>query len=108
LGAQAYEAFAAMLRINTSIDLDVPTFNANFGAITHFDQMHFEMRLNEIGRGRLLASSQTPREEWIIALQELNAPKGEDPFEVGCLYSLLRLNPSVCLLEHNHTTNFST
>jgi hypothetical protein len=109
LGAQAYEAFGAMLRVNTSIELNVPTFDANFGAIEPFDQMHIEMRLNEVGRGRLLASSQTPREEWIIALQELNSPNVEEYlFEVGCLYSLLRLNPSVCLLEINDIIISST
>jgi hypothetical protein len=107
LGAQAYEAFGAMLRVNTSIDLHLPAFDATFGAIKPFHQMHIEKRLNEVGRGRLLASIQTPREEWIIALQELNAP-GDDLFEVGCRYSLLRLNPSVCLLEPNHTTNSGT
>jgi hypothetical protein len=35
----------------------------------------------------------------------LNAPNDDDPFEIGCLYSLLRLNPSVCMLELNDITN---
>jgi hypothetical protein len=43
-------------------------------------------------------SSQTPREEWVDALQELIARNDDDLFEVGCLYSLFQLNPSVCLL----------
>jgi hypothetical protein len=110
LGAQAYEAFGAMLRVNTSIKLDLPPFDDAVGDekdIDYFNQMCIEERLNGVSRGRLLASSQTPREEWINALQELNAPNNNDLFEIGCLYSLLRLNPSVCLLEFNDTTNTS-
>jgi hypothetical protein len=68
-------------------------------------QMLIEQRLNEVGRGRLLASSQTPREECVDALQELNAPHDTNFFKVSCLYGLLRLNPSICLLELNATTN---
>jgi hypothetical protein len=108
LGAKAYEAFGAMLRVNTSIELDFPAVDADFldeREIEYFNPMLIEQRLNEVGRGRLLASSQTPREEWINALQKLNAPNRDDLFEIGCLYSLLRLNPSVCMLELNDTTN---
>jgi hypothetical protein len=123
LGAQAYEAFRAMLRVNTSIELDLPLFDDAVGderEIEYFNQMLIEQRLNEVGRGRLLASSQTPREEWINALQELNAPNDDDLFKIGnapndddlfkiaCLYSLLRLNPSICMLEQNDTTNSDT
>jgi hypothetical protein len=108
LGAQAYDAFGAMLRVNTSIELVHPVFDAAVGDerdIEHFNQMRIEQRLNQVGRGRLWASSQTPREEWVDALQELNAPNDNYLFEVGCLYSLLRLNPSVCLMDLNDTTN---
>jgi hypothetical protein len=108
LGAQAYEAFGAMLRVNTSIKLDLPTFDDAVGDqkdFEHLKQMRIEQLLNAVGRGRLLVSNQTPREDWVNALQELNAPNN-DAFKVGCLYSLLRLNPSVCLLEVNDTTNF--
>jgi hypothetical protein len=42
--------------------------------------MRIEKRLNEVGRGRLLESSQTPREEWVNALQELNALHDDDDF----------------------------
>jgi hypothetical protein len=111
LGALAYEAFGAMLRVNTSLILDLPVFDAAVGDerdIKHFDQMLIEQQLNEVGRGKLLTSSQTPREAWVDALQELNTPNDDDLFEVGCLYSLLRLNPSVCLVEVNHTTNPGT
>jgi hypothetical protein len=108
LGAQAYEAFGAMLRVNTSIKLKLPTFDDDVGDerdVKHFNQMRIEERLNVVGRGRLLASSQTPREEWFNALQELNAPNDNYRFEVSCLHSLLRLNPLVCLLELNNTTS---
>jgi hypothetical protein len=108
MGAQAYEAFGAMLRVNTSIELDLSVLADAVGDewdIEKFNQMRIEQRLNKVGRGRLLASSQTSREEWVIALQELNARNDNDLFKVGCLYSLLRLNPSVCLLELNDTTN---
>jgi hypothetical protein len=111
LGAQAFKAFGAMLRVNTSLILDLPVFDAAVGDerdIKHFDQMLIEQQLNEVGRGKLLTSSQTPREAWVDALQELNTPNDDDLFEVGCLYSLLRLNPSVCLVEVNHTTNPGT
>jgi hypothetical protein len=110
LGVQAYEAFGAMLRVNTSIELNlpVPPIDDAVGDQKLDDsrnQLLIEQRLNEVGRGRLLASSQTPREEWVDALQELNAPNDNDLFEVGCMYSLLQLNPSVCLLELNNSTN---
>jgi hypothetical protein len=108
LGAQAYKAFGAMFRVNTSITIDLPVLDAdvvNQRLVDSCNQMLIELQLNDVGRGRLLASSQTPREAWVNALQELNAPNDDDIFEVGCLYSLLRLNPLVCLLELNDTTN---
>jgi hypothetical protein len=103
LGAQAYEAFGAMLRVNTSINVYLPTFNFYVDdnddddqkLVDSRNQMLIEVRLNKFGRGRLLMSSQTPREEWVNALQELNARTDNDLFKVSCLYSLLRLNPSV-------------
>jgi hypothetical protein len=97
-----------MLRVNTSIKLDLPVFDADVDDQRLADsrnQMLIEQRLNEVGRGRLLASSQTPREEWVEALQELSAPNDNDPFEVGCMYSLLQLNPLVCLSKLNDTPN---
>jgi hypothetical protein len=88
LGAQAYEAFGAMFRVNTSINVLFPdVFLDDEKDIVYFNQMHIEQRMNEVGRGRLLASSQTPREAWVDALQELNAPNDDDLFEVSCLYS---------------------
>jgi hypothetical protein len=72
--------------------------------------MLLEQALNEVGRGRLLASRQTPREEWVNAMNALNSSNVDDTpdFRVSCLYSLLRLNPSVCLLELNDPTNPGT
>ena len=78
---------------------------------THFDYsddlslpvldfvMRIEQRLNEVGRGRLLSSSQTPRKEWVDALNELNSGNVDETpeFIVSCLYSLLRLNPATCM-----------
>jgi hypothetical protein len=110
LGAQAYEAFSAMLLIKTSLLLELPPFDDAGGDERLHDshsQMCIEQRLNEVGRGRLLLSSQTPRKEWVDALNELNCSYiDETPeFNISCLFSLLRLNPSVCLLELNVTTN---
>jgi hypothetical protein len=113
LGARSYEAFGAMLSINTSVTLDLPTFDAAGADETdtnYYNQMRIELRLNKVGRGRLVATRQTPREEWVNALNELNSGNVDDSpeFSIGCLYCLLRLNPSVCLMEVNHTTNAGT
>jgi hypothetical protein len=102
LSAPAYEAFSAMLRVNTSIVLNLPPFETD-GAdeiiVDSHNQMRIEQRLNEVGRGRLLSSSQTPRKEWEDALNELNSHIDETPeFNVSCLYSLLKLNPATCML----------
>jgi hypothetical protein len=110
LGAQAYEAFAAMMRVNTSLVLEVPRVpGAGDERILEFrKQMLIEQRLNKVGRGRLLASRQTTKEEWVDALHKLNFTQFNDSppfgdynlndsraFRVSCLYSLLRLYPSV-------------
>jgi hypothetical protein len=54
-----------------------------------------------VGRGRSLASILTTREEWVDALHELNSRDVDDPraFRGCCLYSLLRLNPSVVCIS---------
>jgi hypothetical protein len=109
LGVQAFEAFVAMLRVNISLNLDLPedTFDDDHPGIESLKQISIEQRLNEVGRGRLLASDQTPRAEWVNALQELTATNWyDDAFNVSCLHNLLRLNPSVCMLELNDTTDF--
>jgi hypothetical protein len=100
LGAQAYDAFSAMLRVNTSLALKLPPdepAGANERLRDSREQMRIEQRLNQVGRGRLLASRQTTRAEYVDALNELNSDNVDDlsAFQVGCLYSLLRLNPSI-------------
>jgi hypothetical protein len=116
LCAQAYEAFAAMMRVNISLVLEVPRRPPLFrtpGAgdemlLDFWKQMLIEQRLNKVGRGRLLASRQTKKEEWVDALRKLSFTQFNDSppdgvynlndspaFRVSCMYSLLRLNPSV-------------
>jgi hypothetical protein len=103
-GATAFEAFSAMLRVNTSLILTYPPVdyaNADERLIHHHNQVILEQRLNKVGRGRLLAASkQTKTEEWVDALHQLNsnAFDGSPAFQVSCLYSLLRLQPAVCML----------
>jgi hypothetical protein len=102
LSATTYEAFSAMLRVNTSLRLELPAFNDAVGDERLADsrnQMLIEQSLNAVGRGRLLSSSQTPRKEWVDALNELNSSNGDESpeLDVSCLYSLLRLNPATCM-----------
>jgi hypothetical protein len=108
LSALAYDAFSTMLQVNTSLVLELPQFRDRAGnkklVISH-NRMLIEQRLNKVGRGRLLASSQTPREAWVDALNELNSSDESPEFKVSCLYSLLRLHPDVCMLELNYTAN---
>jgi hypothetical protein len=59
LGAPAYEAFSAMLRVNTSLVLDLPPFevaDADERLRESWLQMRIEQRLNQVGRGRLVTS----------------------------------------------------
>jgi hypothetical protein len=102
LGAPAYDAFSAMLRVNTSLVLRLPPFetaDADERLRESHKQMEIEQVLNKVGRGRLLASRQTPREEWVDALHELSSSNVDETpeFNVSCLYSLLRLHPAVCM-----------
>jgi hypothetical protein len=111
LGAQAYQAFSSMLCVNTGLVLRLPPFESA-GADERLSksrqQMFIELQLNKVGRGRLVASRQTTKEEWVDALRKLNFNSFDDSpplgvynlndspaFRVSCLYSLLRLNPSV-------------
>jgi hypothetical protein len=102
-GTQAYEAFSAMLRVNTSLVFRIPrrfkTASADKRArlVDSHNQMRIEQRLNHVGRGRLLSSHQTVREEWVYALHRSNSSNTNSSFaiQVICLYSLLRLNPAV-------------
>jgi hypothetical protein len=100
VGTQAYEAFSAMLRVNTSLVLKLPPFEtvgADERLLRSQQQMVIEQRLNKVGRGRLMVSKETTREAYVDALHGLNTYNVDDShaFQVSCLYSLLRLNPSV-------------
>jgi hypothetical protein len=96
LGVSTYEAFSAMLRVNTDLTVNAPPFN---DTVASRNQMRIEQGLNNVGRGRLLSSSQTTREAWVGALDELNSNNvDESPeFNVSCLYSLLRMHPATCM-----------
>jgi hypothetical protein len=100
--APTYEAFSAMLRVNTSLVLKLlplKTDGADAKLLESRNQMVIEQRLNKVGRGRLLASRLTTREEYVDALHELGSYDVDDSpaFQVSCLYSLLRLCPAVCM-----------
>jgi hypothetical protein len=102
LNASTYEALSAMLRVNTRLRLEVPPFNDvadDKRLVDSRNQMRIERGLNRVDRGRLLSSSQTTRDEWVDALDELNSSNAEESpeFNVSCLYSLLRLNPATCM-----------
>jgi hypothetical protein len=100
LSTSAYDAFSAMLCVNTSIVLELPAYTGGDERIVDSrNQVRIEQRLNHVGRGRLLSSSQKPRKKWVNALNELNSSNvDESPeFNVSCLYSLLRLNPATCI-----------
>jgi hypothetical protein len=103
LGAPTCEAFSAMLRVNTSLVLELPPFEingVNERLLESRKQMVIEQRLNQVGRGSLLSSSrQTTRGDYVDALKELNSCNVDDSpaFQVSCLYSLLRLHPAVCM-----------
>jgi hypothetical protein len=93
-----------MLCVNTSLVLELPPFE-NDGAderlLESRNQLYIEQRLNEVGRGRLFASSsQTTREEWVDALHELSIYDCNDSisFDISCVYSLLQLKPAICML----------
>jgi hypothetical protein len=82
LGAQAYEAFSAMLRVNTRrliFELSLlDTAGGDQRVLDSRDQMLIEQCLNKAGRGELLSSSQTTRATWVDALQKLIVTTGDD------------------------------
>jgi hypothetical protein len=63
--------------------------------------MMIELRLNQVGRGKLLSSSLTTREEYVDALHDLITYNAKDSptFQVTCVYSLLRLKPSITCMS---------
>jgi hypothetical protein len=100
LGTQSYEAFTSMLRVNTSLVLELPPLDIAVRDERLFEscgQMRIEQRLNKVGRGKLLSSSQTTKEEWVDALHELSSNEVDesDAFRLSCIISLFRLNPEV-------------
>jgi urocanate hydratase len=103
-GAQVYEAFSAMMRVNTGLIVELPQFKthgADERLLEARNQMIIEQQLNQAGRGKLLSSSLTTREEYVDALHMLSSNNVDDSptFRISCLYSLLRLKPSVaCML----------
>jgi hypothetical protein len=89
-----------MLRVNTTLALKLPPLEypaADERLIDSRNQMLIEQRLNNVGLESLLASRQTTRDEWVYTLHKLNSRNASRPpaLLVSCLYSLLRLNPSV-------------
>jgi hypothetical protein len=100
-GFQSYEAFAKMLLVNTSLVLELLPRNKDVRGGRRFEsfgQMRIEQRLNRVGRGRLLTSSQTTKEDWVDALYNLSSDESDDEPEdlrLGCIFSLFRLNPEV-------------
>lgn len=90
-----------MLRVNTSLVLLLPSFEsagADERLRESHEQMLIEQRLNQVGRARLLASSNhMTKEEWVDALHDLCSLVVDDSpaFQTRCLFSLLRLNASV-------------
>jgi hypothetical protein len=104
LGVRAYEAFSDMLRVNTSLNLELPPLVTSGGdemLLQHFNQMRIELCLNKVGSGKLLASDQMMRAAWVDALRDLNAANTDDTpaFQASCLYSFLRLNLAACMLQ---------
>jgi hypothetical protein len=89
-----------MLRANTKLNLELPPFetaDADERLREASDQLRIEDRLNKAGRGKLLASSQVTKEEWVDTLCELNSYNVDfsPALQVSCLYSLLRLSPAI-------------
>jgi hypothetical protein len=101
LGAPAYEAFSAMLRVKTSIILELPPVDiavCDERLVYSRNQMRMEQRLNKVGRGKLLSSCQTTKKELVDALHELSSNEVDDEsgaFLLSCVFSLFRLNPEV-------------
>jgi hypothetical protein len=102
LGAQAYEAFSAMLRVNPCLVLKHTPFETA-GADEKLRESHkhmvIEQRLNKVDRGRLMVSRQTTKEEWVY---------DSDAFQVSYLYSLLRLDPTRPLFAYRNLIEYDT
>jgi hypothetical protein len=112
MNVSAYQAMRKMLRVNTNVVLKLPDLDSGWGSSIlvdtvrpYYDQVRIEMRLNAAGRGGLmLVGSQASRAAWINTLYELIAQDDEVDndiygLKVDCLYTLLKLNPSLCQLD---------
>jgi hypothetical protein len=109
----AYQALRKMLRVNTSVVLKLPVRIKVYewggtppdSVRPYYDRMRIEMRLNAAGRGGLmLADSQVSRAAWVNTLHELltlddDVHRDIDDLRVDCVYTLLKLNPSLCLIN---------
>jgi hypothetical protein len=101
----AYQALQNMLRVNTSVILKVPALDSRWnpdlvGIVRpYYDRMLIEMRLNAAGRGGLMLGSQASKAAWVHTLNRLNGQNEDDDLQVDCLYTLLKLNPSMCQLD---------
>jgi hypothetical protein len=81
----ARNAFLEMLQSNYTLSDSVQVFHPGFLR----PQNDFYLKLNRLGRGRLLGSANIHKEEWINTLF-----KARD--DLSCLYYLLSMNPSLC------------
>ena len=104
MNISAYQALRNMLRVNTNVVLQVPDLDARWSpdlvdmVRPHYDRMLIEMRLNAAGRGGLMLGSQASKAAWVKTLHELIV-QDDDVLQVDCLYTLLKLNPSICQLD---------
>jgi hypothetical protein len=108
MNISAYQALRKMLRVNTSVALKVPALDSRWSSDVadtvrpYYDRMRIEMRLNAAGRGGLMmVGSQASKAAWVNTLQELivQGDDDDDDLQVDCLYTLLKLNPSICQLD---------
>ena len=104
LSAHTYDAVCAMLRVDTNLVLEVPLFTgvSDERLFDSRNRMRIEQVLNLVGRGKLLSSNQTTRNEWVDTLHMLNSYSNVDEtpeFNVSCLYSVLRSNPTVVYMS---------
>jgi hypothetical protein len=101
----AYQALRNMLRVNTSVVLKIPNFDTRWSPgladslVRSYYRMLIEMRLNAAGRGGLMLGSQASKAAWVRTLHELIVQDNDDDSQVDCLFTLLKLNPSICQLD---------
>jgi hypothetical protein len=113
LGAPAYEAFSAMLRVNTSLALKLPPFktdDADAKLLESRNQMVIEQRLNKLGRGKVLAPRLTtrvwrcpPARAGLLRRRRLSRFPSQLPVQLAplALVSYLRVTTHSKLLQYN-------